>query len=90
MQKALGTYSIDQSDVKTIYTGYFVNIEEHIEPHVVIGVDSDLDIELLEFEILKLLKRRFRSFVPFEIFKAKDQPEFFERLVEQGTEIIPR
>lgn len=86
ISKALSGNFKAMGDARNIFAGYFINSGDY-EPHMVVGLSTDLNLTTLEPIILKLLYKRFMPHVPFEIITSSSHPELFVKLVEQGSSI---
>lgn len=85
LHKALKNYSPDNLSMESIYVGKFINVEEYVEPHYVVGFKAELEENHIE-EIFACIYTRFRSYVPFEIIDQNS--DLFKKLERQGQKVI--
>lgn len=87
-RKTLAVDFDKHSSIKEIYVGLFINVEEHKQPHHVIGFRSRMDYEMTIDALEISLNKEFKSFVPFEFVDLEDEDDFTQRLKNQGVKLL--
>lgn len=82
------TLIAQKANVESLFVGLFVNTDEYIEPHYVVGVSSAKDFDKCIVEVEKALYKRFRKSVPFEFIDLNVEDDYSLKLIEQGEKII--
>jgi hypothetical protein len=91
--KELPIHGQKDPNIKAIYVGIFVNVEDGIEPPYSIGIDCTDFSHIDEVEINRIMHKHFRSFVPFYIFDLSantEDSETAQRFKSQGQLIYER
>lgn len=76
--------------VKTIAAGLYINVEEHVAPHRVVGIKSDKDFDKCIEQLEKSLHRYFIKNTYFEFIDLNKDEEVCRRLLSQGEIILDR
>ena len=90
LKTALLEFCHRKIEIREVYAGKYINVENNCEPPYLIGVNADLSKESIEDEMKKLIYKKFHKFAQFEIFIKLDDPDLYDTIVKQGQEIIKK
>ena len=88
--KAIEKTNFSIVQLKKVYIGLFINVDEYQEPHFVIGIELKKDKELNDEHIRNNLYKYFYKHVKFEIIRINEKTEYIEKLIEQGELIYTK
>lgn len=88
--KSLQEIDFNIVPINYVYVALFINVEEHQEPHLVIGVELSNQMELNIKHIKTNLNKYFYKHVEFEIFNINinNNKDYSEKLMEQGEKVF--
>lgn len=89
IREAINKTDLNIVPLKKAYTGLFINGDEHQNPHFVIGIELYKEAALNVEHIRNNLYLIFYKHVEFEIIDSRENPEYFDKLKEQGELIYP-
>lgn len=88
LKKALENYFAAKPEIKKAFVGRYVNVEEHIEPPYFIGIDAGQAKGEFGKEMMEHIYKKFNEYVVFQVFTKHENAELFERITEQGQDLM--
>lgn len=85
--KSINAFRTENPAVKNFYAGRYINVNEHEETPNIIAIDFNGNKEKMEEELKAHLYKRFHKFVKFTFLYKHENPELFERIMEQGEKV---
>lgn len=76
------------SNIKEIFVGLFINTEEYVEPHLVIGIRAKNDFEEATVDVDKSLRKQYRKVIFFEYIDLNEMDELSTDLRAQGEKFV--
>lgn len=90
VSKAFSAYLLKTTPIKALYIATYINVEEHIDPPFMIGlnVNAKLNKDEVTEALTALFYERFYEMTELIIFFKEDEEELFIKIEEQGKQVI--